>query len=186
MKDEFKLTPYDSNWVIKFENEKSQLIEVFGENVNSIHHIGSTAIRNTWAKPEIDILLVVKDDSNLSLYDKAMIELGYRIRGECLADGGTIGRFYYSKDIQNKRSYKLHVCKIGHADVMSFLLFVKQMNESEELAQEYSRLKVKLSESFNYGRNFKKYLEGKNDFIKKVLVQAYKVNTQAKYEDFSS
>ncbi|MFT4567760.1 MAG: GrpB-like predicted nucleotidyltransferase (UPF0157 family), partial [Saprospiraceae bacterium] len=80
------------------------MVEIFGENLNSIHHIGSTAIPNTKAKPEIDILIVVKEVSNLAKYNELIKELGYTIRGECLENGGTPGRFYYSKNTNNKRT----------------------------------------------------------------------------------
>ena len=116
--------------------------------LNSIHHIGSTAIPNTNAKPEIDILIVVKDISTLSDYDKPIKKLGYVVRGECLDKGGTSGRFYYSKDVNKKRTHKLHICQIGHPDILRFLLFVKYLNDHEDMAKRYSKIKTELSKNY--------------------------------------
>ena len=75
---------YNPEWNELFIKEKNKLERIFGDLVCSIHHVGSTAIKTSKAKPEIDILIVVNDDSNLSEYDMQMIDLGYRARGGCL------------------------------------------------------------------------------------------------------
>lgn len=186
MKKEFKISPYQAVWKSMFQAEKEQLLTIFGDQVNSIHHIGSTAIPTTQAKPEIDLLLVIKDDSHLSTYDKDMEALGYRVRGECLDSGGTPGRYYYSKDIDRIRTHKLHICQVGHPEIMAKLLFVKYLNEHEEAAIAYAELKQKLSLSYNYGRGIDKYLAGKTDFILKVLKLAGKKYETLTYEDFLS
>lgn len=184
MKQEFKILNYNPIWQKLYTTEKLKLIKIFNKNLNSIHHIGSTAIRNTKAKPEIDILIVVKEDKNLSTYNNSIEKLGYKVRGECLENGGTPGRFYYSKDSRNKRTHKLHVCKIGHPDILAQLTFVNYLNNHNESALAYAELKTNLSKQYNYGKNIEKYIAGKSDFIKDVLNKARKENTELKYEDF--
>ncbi|NRB63926.1 MAG: GrpB family protein [Saprospiraceae bacterium] len=184
MKHEFKILAYDSNWKELYLKEKENLVKIFNSNLNSIHHIGSTAIPTTKAKPEIDILIVVKEDLNIEKYNPLIEKLGYVVRGECLESGGTPGRFYYSKDINNKRTHKLHICKIGHADILSKLIFVKYLNNHKKIASEYAKLKIDLSVKYNYGRSIEKYLMGKSNFITKVLNMARTENKEWKYEDF--
>ena len=184
MKQEFEILEYDPLWREKFSDEKENLVKIFGDNLNSIHHIGSTAIPNAKAKPEIDILLIVKEDSNLTFYNIKLEELGYVVRGECLDKGGTPGRFYYSKNTNNKRSHKLHICKTGHSEILPKLMFVKYLNDHIEMAEEYSDLETRLSKNYNYGRDFEKYLAGKSDFVKNVLEIAAKEYKEIKYEDF--
>ena len=184
MKKEFEILAYNPTWREIYLKEKEQLLKIFGDNLSSMHHIGSTAITNTCAKPEIDILIVIKDDSNLARYNSFIEALGYRVRGECLENGGTPGRFYYSKDVNNERTHKLHVCQIGHSEILSKLLFVKYLNEHKEAAKEYACLKSELSKTYNYGRNFEKYLAGKTAFIMKVLAKARKKYKEMRYEDF--
>ncbi len=174
MKKEFKLLPYNPIWKDQYIAEKEAITRVFGDLLCSIHHIGSTAIPLTLAKPEIDILAVAKDDQRLSDYDRAIEALGYRVRGELVTQGGTPGRFYYSKDVNYVRTHKMHVCQIGHPEIMAKLLFVRYLNDHPEAAAAYADLKVGLSNAYNYGRQFEKYLAGKSDFIADVLRKAQK------------
>lgn len=184
MKQEFEIVDYDPSWETLYLTEKKKLVRVFNENLKSIHHVGSSAIPDTKAKPEIDILLVVKEDTNLSMYNKSMEALGYVVRGECLGNGGTPGRFYYSKDIKNKRTHKLHICKIGHSDILPMLVFVHYLSQNKQAAYEYAELKTTLSKQYNYGRNIGKYIAGKSDFISKVLNLAQAESKELCYEDF--
>lgn len=185
MKHEFEILDYNPVWKEIYLVEKDKLLCIFEENLASIHHIGSTAIPNTKAKPEIDILIVVKDDSILSKYNRAIEELGYRVRGECLENGGTPGRFYYSKDVANKRTHKLHVCQIGHTEILSKLFFVKYLNEHQSVAKEYAEIKTNLSMRYNYGRNIGRYLSGKSEFIMNILHKARIAYKELRYEDFT-
>ena len=184
MKQKFKLVAYSPKWKTAYLAEKKELIKIFKPLLQSIHHIGSTAIPSSKAKPEIDILVVLKDTSSLSKFDNPIKDLGYRVRGECLENGGTPGRFYYSKDIDNIRTHKLHVCKLGHHEIMEKLLFVKYLNEDQESANRYSELKVRLSQKYNYGNHIEKYLEGKGDFIKSIIKKAQLKYKGISYQDF--
>lgn len=184
MKNEFKIEEYDPSWVDKYEEEMVKLKQVFGSNLHSIHHIGSTAIRNTMAKPEIDILIVVKDVLRLSESDEDIVKLGYVVRGQCLDSGGVSGRFYYSKDVNRVRTHKVHVCQVGHPEIMDKLLFVKYLNDHKEVAETYSKLKVQLSGKYNYGKEFSSYLDGKSRFIMDVLSKSKKENSHVGYHDF--
>ncbi len=53
-----------------------------GENVVTIHHIGSTAIPSIYAKPIIDFLIEVKDIAKVDEGNAAMAVLGYKAMGE--------------------------------------------------------------------------------------------------------
>jgi len=168
-----KIVDYDPGWHKNFLKEKSKLENIFGELALSIHHIGSTAIRTTKAKPEIDILIVVKNDSTLAKYDQQMVDLGYRVRGECLDAGGTPGRFYYSKDVNNVRTHKVHICKVGHQDIMEKLLFVKYLNDHPDYGKAYAKLKLELADKYDHSyANIAKYLKEKGRFIKEVIGKA--------------
>lgn len=184
MKKTFTIINYSPAWKGLYLAEEQELIAVFGDLLNSIHHIGSTAIPKAKSKPEIDILIVLKDVSNLSTYDESIEGLGYRVRGECLDSGGTRGRYYYSKDVNNVRTHKLHICQIGHEEIMDKLLFVHLLNKDEETAARYSALKVRLSQSYNYGNHIEKYLKGKDEFVMKALEEAYVRYGDLSYEDF--
>jgi GrpB-like predicted nucleotidyltransferase (UPF0157 family) len=54
------VVPYDSGWPQKYQREAQRITAIFGQELLSIHHIGSTSIPGMRAKPIIDVLLVVR------------------------------------------------------------------------------------------------------------------------------
>ena len=185
MSREINIVDYNPEWSNLFAKEKEKLERIFGDLICSIHHVGSTAIKTTKANPEIDILVVVKDDYGLSKYDEQMIDLGYWVRGECLdTESGTPGRFYYSKNVNNRRTHKIHICKIGHLNIMEMLLFVKYLNEHSDQGKLYADLKQRLSEKYDYN-NIAKYLKEKRVFIEHISEKAREEHKNIKYDDLN-
>ncbi|HRD71390.1 MAG TPA: GrpB family protein [Legionella sp.] len=60
------LTAPSPEWPILFNESATEIKNILGENCVDIHHIGSTAIPNIYAKPIVDILPIVK---NIKLVD---------------------------------------------------------------------------------------------------------------------
>lgn len=51
---------YDESYFEQFKVEKELLLNLFGEDIISIEHVGSTAITNIKSKPIIDIAILLK------------------------------------------------------------------------------------------------------------------------------
>ena len=164
MSRRIEIVPYDSAWPERFEAERGRLVEIFGELVRSVHHVGSTSVPGLEAKPVIDILIVVSDDCGLSAYDAGMIALGYTPRGECLDAGGTPGRFYYSRTVGRVRTHQVHVCREGHFEIREMLAFPRYLREHREAAEEYARLKHRLAREHRC--DIAAYIEGKDAFVR--------------------
>ena len=62
MPDRIEVVPYNPAWPSQFETESKLILRALGDNVVSVHHIGSTAIPGIPAKPIIDMLLEVDDN----------------------------------------------------------------------------------------------------------------------------
>lgn len=77
-----EVVPHNLQWRDAFEAESQQVADAIGENLAAIHHIGSTAIPNIYAKPIIDLLVEVKDISSVDEQSAAMESLGYEVMGE--------------------------------------------------------------------------------------------------------
>jgi GrpB-like predicted nucleotidyltransferase (UPF0157 family) len=71
-----EVVPYDSNWLMQFEQEAARIKKVLGSNCVEIHHIGSTSVHDLAAKPIIDMIPVVLDLSKVEDANAAMQELG--------------------------------------------------------------------------------------------------------------
>ena len=163
---------YDPKWPRMFKEEASQLASIWGNQSIAIHHIGSTSVPGLRAKPIIDILVIIKNNSLIEKYDDEMIELGYRPRGECLDAivPGTPGRFYYSKDINGIRTHQAHVMQNGHFDIKQKLDFRDYLRAHPDVAKEYAELKTRLIEQNTKG--IFEYIEGKDKFVKDCIAKA--------------
>ncbi|KSU89348.1 GrpB family protein [Priestia flexa] len=90
---EIKVVPYKTEWQNQYEIEKRLLEAIFGAEILSIHHIGSTSVPGLAAKPIIDILVEVKQISLIHTYNNEMVKMGY----ECKGENGIEGRRYFQK-----------------------------------------------------------------------------------------
>lgn len=159
-----KLEEFNLKWAKSFLLESQSLAPIFGADLVAIHHVGSTSIPGMIAKPEIDILVVLKPDSNFPSYFKLIETVGYRFRNE--VDFG-FGHWYFSKDVNGQRTHKLHLCSIEHPNVQEQLGFRDYLIEHPEKANSYRQLKMRL-ETTNVG-GMREYLDGKAPFIQEVL-----------------
>jgi GrpB-like predicted nucleotidyltransferase (UPF0157 family) len=83
---------HDPRWKDAFAAEAQVLNTVLGATALEIHHVGSTAIPNLWAKPTIDIVVAARA-GNVDACIAAMEDVGYEARGE----HGIAGRRYFKK-----------------------------------------------------------------------------------------
>lgn len=60
-----EVVAHDPNWRGEFETEAGRVAAALGDALVAIHHIGSTAIAGIYAKPVIDILVEVRDVSEV-------------------------------------------------------------------------------------------------------------------------
>lgn len=165
-----EIVEYDPNWPNEYKKEARKLKKIFGDDLLDIHHIGSTAVPNLKAIPIIDSLVVIRDIHRVHKFDKDMTSLGYRVRGECLDAGGTLGRFYYSKNTNGKRTHQAHVCEKGHFDIKQKIDFRDYLRAHPKVASDYGMLKEKLAKENKTG--MAEYIEGKDSFVKNIIVKA--------------
>lgn len=160
------ILPWTEDWGKQFEKEEEILKNIFKNELLGIYHIGSTSIpRICFAKPIIDILIVVKDIEKIDLYNESMLGQGYEPRGE----NGIPGRRYFPKG-KNNRTHHVHIYQEGNENITIHLDFKKYLLHFSEDAKSYSELKIKLASQFPNDTN--KYQEHKQDFVDKLLKKA--------------
>jgi GrpB-like predicted nucleotidyltransferase (UPF0157 family) len=158
-----KVVPHNPQWRDAFEAEAKQVAAALGENVVAIHHIGSTAIPDIYAKPVVDLLVEVRDITEVDGRSSAMESLGYEVMGEY----GIPGRRYFRKDSREGiRTHNIHAFEAGSAEVERHLAFRDYMIAHPGDAQRYSELKRKLAEE--HPRSMDGYMDGKDGFIKEM------------------
>ncbi len=95
-----QITPYNEQWPSMFLAESRLIADVFEPDLIGIHHVGSTAVVGLSAKPEIDILVEVREQTNQVERDQSMVSLGY-VRGSNLSPG----HHFYRKDVDGVRTH---------------------------------------------------------------------------------
>jgi GrpB-like predicted nucleotidyltransferase (UPF0157 family)/ADP-ribose pyrophosphatase YjhB (NUDIX family) len=157
-----KISLYDSAWPGLFLSAKEQVAKAFGTELVAIHHVGSTAVPELAAKPEIDLLVEVAEHRNESSRDAVMRGLGYA-RGSDLS----AGHHFYRRDVDGVRTHKAHVCITDHGQIDRMLRFRDLLRSDPVLRQRYQDLKLELEASNTDGIG--EYLARKAPFISEVM-----------------
>lgn len=168
-----EVLPHNPQWRKEFEAESQQIADVLGDCTIAIHHIGSTAIPNIYAKPILDLLVEVNHITEVDQRSSGMETLGYEAMGEF----GLPGRRYFRKNNQmGVRTHHVHIFEVGSKEVKRHLAFRDYMMTHPEDAEKYSQLKQKLAKQ--YPTDINAYMDGKDGFIKEMEKRALKWYTQ--------
>jgi GrpB-like predicted nucleotidyltransferase (UPF0157 family) len=98
------LAAYDPEWP-RMAARLGEDLRVLGATLQSVHHIGSTAVPGLLAKPIIDLVPLVNNLADLDLKRPQVEALGYRWHGEYGIEGR---RFCTLCDEAGARSAHLH------------------------------------------------------------------------------
>jgi GrpB-like predicted nucleotidyltransferase (UPF0157 family) len=160
------VVPYNPLWPKMFEEEAAKISAIFGSELISIHHIGSTSIPGLSAKPIIDIMPIVHAIDRVDALNPAMIELGYEPKGE----NGISGRRYFQKGGQLNRSHHVHVYEVTNPEVKHLLNLRDYLIAHPIEAQQYGELKKELAQKFTH--DIEGYMNGKDAFVKEIIRRA--------------
>ncbi len=158
------LAEHNPNWRIWYNEEIVNLKGILHKGIE-YYHIGSTAIKEIWAKPIIDILIVVNVKSEIAQIAKRLQDNDYIIMSQ------SSNRISLNKGYtQNGFSEKVFHLHIRLKDDIDELYFCKYLNEHFEVAKEYEKLKLQLWKEFEHNRDG--YTTAKTEFIKKYTLLA--------------
>jgi GrpB-like predicted nucleotidyltransferase (UPF0157 family) len=156
-----RVVGHDPAWAAKFEVEAARVAEAAGDATVRIHHIGSTAIPCTKAKPIIDILLEVASLEALDRRTPMFEALGYEAMGEF---GIPDRRYFRLDDSDGTRTHQIHAFEAGVPDVARHLAFRDYMRAHPLIAEEYGTLKEHLAHA--HPHDMAAYINGKDAFVK--------------------
>jgi len=156
------IVPWSEEWASLFEKEAKLLHNIFQDNVIDIHHIGSTSIKTIgYAKPIIDILMVVHDISSVDYLNPSMLELGYEAKGE----NGIPGRRFFQKG-GDYRTHHVHVFQEGDKQISFHLDFKMYLLKHPDQAARYKQKKLELA--IKFPNEHHRYQEGKQDLVSEL------------------
>jgi GrpB-like predicted nucleotidyltransferase (UPF0157 family) len=162
---------YSYDWPKKFESEKKSILEILGESVIKIEHIGSTSVPTLSAKPIIDIAILVEDISNPKVFTETLESIGYTYKPE-MSSGE---RIFLRKG--EPIEFHLSISESKYSFWQRQLLFRDYLINHKEALEEYQTIKQEaligleetdledLSKSEIYNTK-------KGPFIQKILILA--------------
>jgi len=165
------LSEYRPEWKERYLAEKNSLESIIGiESITRINHYGSTSVPNLIAKPTIDILLEVKEETDIPRLISAMEQDGYIYSPQPNnpAPHMMFMKGYTSEGFKGQ-AYHIHVRYPGDWDE---LYFRDYLCDHPEAAQAYGELKQILQKQFQHDRDA--YTSAKTDFIREKTAEARK------------
>ncbi|MCI1244621.1 MAG: GrpB family protein [Bacilli bacterium] len=160
------LVPPNPNWKRQYEDEEKNLLSFLPPmEAIRISHIGSTAIKQIWAKPIVDILVEIPSSVSMDLLKDALLAHGYL----CMAESGGRKDFNkgYTKDGFADKVFHLHLRFFGDNDE---LYFRDYLNGDSKKAKEYEKLKLSLWRRFEHDRDG--YTDAKGGFVARTTALA--------------
>ncbi|MDF2629318.1 MAG: yqkA [Symbiobacteriaceae bacterium] len=165
LRDQVELVDYDPRWPVACEDERRRIAAALGVAIETVEHVGSTAIPSMPAKPVLDIMVGVEHRELTAEQLTAMAKLGYEARGE---RSGVEGRLFFRKG--NPRTHHVHMVPHGGELWQNYLRFRDFLRTHPADAARYAALKRDLASAFAHERP--RYTESKAPFIAEILERA--------------
>ena len=153
-------------WNPKWKDEFERIVDSLGEDViyNSvkIEHVGSTSVEGLYAKPIIDLDIVIENDK-FEIIKRLLNDKGYEHEGDLGIEGREA--FSYSGK-EELMTHHLYVCPKDSKELFKHITFRDFLKNNPALASEYS--KVKEQAAVLYPDDIDKYMEFKSEIIEKI------------------
>ena len=167
---------YNDDWKNQYEQIKYILENSLSKAIK-FEHVGSTSITGMWAKPIIDIDVVIESINDFEKTKDELKIIGYLHEG----DMGIIGREVFKKDnvikneILDKVNHHLYVCTKDNEELKRHILFRDYLNKHNEVKIEYNNIKKAIIKKYG-NEDREKYVEIKETeykwFFEEVLKKA--------------
>ena len=158
--------PYDETWKSDFNAIKAEISDVLGDLIIGIEHVGSTSVEGMYAKPCIDIDVVISDHSVFDAVVNKLADIGYIHEG----DLGIKDReaFKYSGKTHLKKHH-LYVCPQSSAELHRHITFRNFLRNNPQAAEKYSAVKVRAAQLFP--DDIEQYIQYKSSCIDELYAQ---------------
>lgn len=155
--------PYDPKWKSDFENIKQEIVNVIGDLIVGVEHVGSTSVDGLSAKPCIDIDVVIKD---YSVFDDVVDKLGaigYIHEGNLGIEDRDAFKYL---DKPHLETHHLYVCPQQSKELYRHITFRDFLRRTPEAVKKYSAVKEKAAQLFPY--DIEKYIAYKSPCIEEL------------------
>ena len=160
-KSEIKIVDYDPDWPKKFEAHARIIAQALGNSALGIEHVGSTSVPSLAAKPIIDILVVVPDSSNESVYLPRLEEVGYALRVR--EPAWNEHRMFRTPE----KDVHVHIYSAGCPEIQRVVSFRDRLRRSTDDRRRYELTKRELAAEEWSDMNA--YADAKTEVIKSII-----------------
>jgi GrpB-like predicted nucleotidyltransferase (UPF0157 family) len=165
-----EVVPYDPKWKEEFDEAQQFYAKHLKKFDVEIEHVGSTSVEGLFAKPVLDIDIIVQSKEESQKVIQALGEVGY----EHLGNRGIPGREAFRYDPENTNitwmEHHLYVCIEGCESVRNHLLLRAYLRGNPEAVAAYGNLKMELAKK--YPHDIDAYVEAKTSLITSFLSAA--------------
>ena len=155
------IVEYDDAWARRFEVEAGRIDGALGSTALAIEHIGSTSVPGLAAKPIVDILVVVADVDDDSVFRAQLEQAGYELR---VREPGH--RMFRTP----ARDVHVHIWRVDDPEVEKYLLFRDWLRASADDRARYQARKRELAQQ-EWG-DMNDYADAKTDTVHAILDRA--------------
>jgi len=159
---------YDPVWPEVFERVRATVWPVLHDVALAIEHVGSTSVPGLWAKPIVDVDVIVADEAAVALAITRLAGIGYTHR----VDLGVAGReaFEAPRDGPATPPHHLYVCPQGSVALRNHLAVRDHLRAFPASVRAYGALKRRLARA--HPHDIDAYVAGKTDFVLAILSAA--------------
>lgn len=155
----YSVLPHDPSWRDRYERERKVLSRVFQEKALRIEHVGSTSVEGLWAKPQIDILVMVRDFADVQAVRPALEDEGYA----CIEEFEQYGERYFVRDAEDgERLVSVHIREESDPGAFEQIKFRDYLREHAQARDAYSAVKKR---AFENGVDRVRYSEEKRQVL---------------------
>ena len=162
------LVEYDPSWVEVFERVRATVWPVLRDVALAVEHVGSTSVPGLWAKPIVDVDVIVADEAAVALAITRLATIGYAHR----PDIGLTGReaFEAPRHDSTLPPHHLYVCPQGSVALRNHLVVRDHLRAHPASVHAYGALKRDLARA--HPHDMDAYVAGKTDFVLAILREA--------------
>jgi len=156
------VAPYNPNWKNEFERIKSELVPVLADIIPSIEHVGSTSVPGLYAKPIIDIDIVIEKE-NFSQVVTQLAKIGYHHIGDLGITGREVFKYENKPHLME---HHLYVCDKNADELKRHISLRDFLRGSEAYRSKYSDIKIAMAKKFPH--DIDSYITGKEQVVMEI------------------
>jgi len=156
------VAPYDPNWANEFERIKSELLPMLADVTLSIEHVGSTSVPGLYAKPIIDIDIVIEKE-NFTEVVTQLAKIGYAHIGDLGITGREVFKYENKPHLME---HHLYICDKDADELKRHLSLRNFLHSNEAYRNKYSDIKIEMAKKFPH--DIDSYILGKEPIVMEI------------------